>query len=82
PILDFGGLWFTVAVKEGLSEIIHLNFNDTHALVTFIWVVLCPNLSWTGGEFFVPQLKGKIPFCRGQMLAVQTRILAHCGVEI
>ncbi|KAJ7888160.1 hypothetical protein B0H14DRAFT_2337331, partial [Mycena olivaceomarginata] len=82
PILDFGGLWFTVAVKEGSSEIIHLDFNNTHALVAFIWVVLRPNLLWTRGEFCMPQLKSKIPFCGGQMIAAQTRILAHCGVKV
>jgi hypothetical protein len=82
PVLDFGGLWFCVAVKEGCSEIIHLDFNDTHALVAIIWVVSRENSSWTGGEFSVPQLDGKIPFSGGQMIAVRTRILAHCGAQI
>ncbi|KAJ7334636.1 hypothetical protein DFH08DRAFT_813709 [Mycena albidolilacea] len=29
-----------------------------------------------------PQLEGKIPFCGGQMIAAQTRVLAHCGVKV
>ncbi|KAJ7328890.1 hypothetical protein DFH08DRAFT_751493 [Mycena albidolilacea] len=82
PVLDFGGLWFCVAVKEGCSEIIHLDFNDTHTLVAIIWVVSRENSSWTGGEFSVPQLGGKIPFSGGQMIAARTRILAHCGAQI
>ncbi|KAJ7814762.1 hypothetical protein B0H14DRAFT_3746961 [Mycena olivaceomarginata] len=82
PALDFGGLWFMVAVKEGSSEIIHLDFNDTHALVAFIWVISPPNSLWTGGEFCAPQLGGKIPFRPGQMIAARTRILAHCGATV
>ncbi|KAJ7685268.1 hypothetical protein DFH06DRAFT_1028808 [Mycena polygramma] len=82
PALDFGGLFFVVAVKEGSSEFIHIDFNDPLALVTLIWVVSRPGSTWTGGEFCAPQLKGKVSFRGGQMLAVRTRLLAHCGATV
>jgi hypothetical protein len=66
-------LFFCVAVKEGSSEFIHIDFNHPLSLVTLIWVVSRPNSTWTGGEFCTPQLKGKISFRGGQMLAVRRK---------
>lgn len=71
-----------MAVKEGSSEFVHIDFNDPLALVTLVFVVSRPGSIWTGGEFCVPQLQKKIPFGPGQMLAVRTRALAHCGAQV
>ena len=75
-ILD--GAFFTVAVKEGSSELIHLNFNDDLNGIT--WIVPLDN--WKGGKLCVSQLGMKIPICPGQMLGAMTRILAHCSASV
>jgi hypothetical protein len=78
PALDFGGVFFTVAVKEGSSEIIHLDFNDDKDNVS--WIV--PFGDWKGGEFCVPQLNQKVPIRPGQVIAAMTRNLAHCSAPV
>jgi len=78
PALDFGGSFFIVAVKEGSSEILHINFNDDPNSVS--WVI--PLGDWTGGEFCLPQLGVKIPVRPGQALAGMTKILVHCTTPI
>ena len=78
PALQFGGAFFTVAAKEGSSEIIHLDFNDDPNGVS--WVV--PLGDWEGGEFCLPQLGIKIPIQSGQILGAMTRILAHCSAPV
>ena len=75
PALDFGGVFFTVAVKEGSSEIVHLDFNDHPDNIA--WIV--PLGDWEGGEFCVPQLGIKVPLHAGQVIAAMTRNLAHCS---
>jgi hypothetical protein len=67
-----------VAIKEGSSEILHLDFNDDEHSVS--WVV--PVGDWTGGEFCLPQLGVKIPVRPGQVLAVMTKTLVHCTAPI
>ncbi|KAF8193031.1 hypothetical protein BJ912DRAFT_848635, partial [Pholiota molesta] len=57
PALDFNGAFFTVAVKEGLSEIVYIDINDD--LYGITWVV--PLGYWTGGKFCASQLSIKIP---------------------
>lgn len=78
PALDFGGSFFIVAVKEGSSEILHIDFNDDPNCVS--WVILLGD--WTGGEFCLPQLGVRIPVRPGQALAVMTKILVHCTTPI
>lgn len=78
PALDFGGAFFTVAVKEGTSERVHLDFNDDEDGVS--WVI--PLGEWEGGEFCVPQLNEKIPICAGQALAGMVRILVHSSAPV
>ncbi|KAJ7128179.1 hypothetical protein C8R43DRAFT_957662 [Mycena crocata] len=82
PALDLGGVFYSCAMKEGSSEFVHIDFNDPLALLTLIYVVSQPGRVWTGGEFCVPQLNIKTPFRGGQMLAVRTRLLAHCGATV
>ena len=78
PALQFGGAFFTVAVKEGSSEEIHLDFNDDPNGIS--WVV--PLGDWEGGEFCLPQFGIKIPIRSGQILGAMTRILAHCSAPV
>lgn len=76
PYLDFDGAFFTVAIKEGSSEIFHLDWNDDkHGGIT--WII--PLDVWEGGEFCAPQLGYKVPISAGQVLAAQTRRVVHCG---
>lgn len=76
--VDFGGAFFTLAMKEGSSERLHIDFNDhPHSLT---WLV--PFGDWTGRDFVVPQLGEVVPVRPGQMLGVMTRILLHCGTPI
>lgn len=78
PGLDFKGVFFTVAVKEGSSEYFHIDFNDYKDGIT--WVV--PLGDWEGGELCLPQLGIKIPICAGQALGVMSGVLAHCSAPI
>ncbi|KAK6977634.1 hypothetical protein R3P38DRAFT_2581515 [Favolaschia claudopus] len=82
PALNFGGLFFAIAAKEGSSERIHLDFFDVHGLVTFIFIVSRRGSTWSGGDFVAPQLGGRIPFKGGQAIAVRTRSIAHAGAEV
>jgi len=50
--LILGGAFFTVAVKKGSSELIHLNLFINDDLNDITWVV--PLGDWKGGEFCVP----------------------------
>lgn len=76
--LDFLGPFFTVAVKEGSSEIIHVDVNDDKAIRTYIFCVG----DWEGGELVLPQLGIKIPIHPGQVLAVMSDTLAHCSAPL
>jgi hypothetical protein len=78
PALSFGGAFFTVAVKEGSSELLHLDFNDDPNGIS--WIV--PLGDWEGGQYCVSQLGMKIPIQSGQVLGAMTRILAHCSAPV
>ncbi|KAJ7605397.1 hypothetical protein DFH06DRAFT_1347699 [Mycena polygramma] len=82
PALDWEGVFFAAAVKEGSSELVHIDWNDAHALLTFIFVASEPGSEWEGGEFCCPQLGYKIPFRGGQVIAARTRMVAHCGATV
>ncbi|KAJ7599587.1 hypothetical protein C8J56DRAFT_770928, partial [Mycena floridula] len=66
PVLDFGPTFFTVAVKSGLSEILHLDMVDDAEDFTWIAVVR----DFTGGYFYAPQFGICIPVFPGQILGV------------
>ncbi|KAG2116857.1 hypothetical protein BD769DRAFT_1390944 [Suillus cothurnatus] len=57
PSLDFGGSVFAVTVKEGGSQLIHINWHDCHAIWAFVFAIG----DWEGGEFCAPELGIKIP---------------------
>ncbi|KAG0704745.1 hypothetical protein DFH29DRAFT_785482, partial [Suillus ampliporus] len=46
PALDFEGTFFTFAIKEGISEFIHVHWNDDLSSIT--WLILLGN--WEDGE--------------------------------
>jgi hypothetical protein len=61
-------------VKEGSSEVLHVDWNDNLNGYAIIFGVG----DYTGGEFCIPQLGYRIPLRPGAVLAVRTRLLAHC----
>ncbi|KAG1838351.1 hypothetical protein C8R48DRAFT_680129 [Suillus tomentosus] len=78
PSLDMGGPFFTIAVKESGSGVVHIDWNDDKALYAFVFAVG----DWEGGEFCVPQLGIKIPVRPGQVIAVLARVLAHFSAPV
>ncbi|KAF8573929.1 hypothetical protein K439DRAFT_1268764, partial [Ramaria rubella] len=74
PGLDFKGIFFCLAIKEGSSQIIHLDWTD-HPW-TYAWVILIGE-GWQGGELCLPQLGKKVPTRPGQVIAFTARTLAH-----
>ncbi|KAJ7837323.1 hypothetical protein B0H13DRAFT_1651620, partial [Mycena leptocephala] len=75
PNFDFLGLFTTVAVKEGTSENVHIDWGDN--LHRFAYVFTAGDYS--GGDFCTPQLGGRIAVPPGSVLAARTRLLAHCS---
>ncbi|KAJ7716675.1 hypothetical protein DFH07DRAFT_973849 [Mycena maculata] len=78
PTMDFGPVFYTMAVKEGSSERIHVDWNDN---IHKYALIFCAG-DYTGGEFCVPQLNIRIPLRPGAVLAVRTRLLAHCATLV
>lgn len=78
PSLGMGGPFFTVAVKEAGSGIIHIDWNDDRAIYAFVFAVG----DWEGGEFCAPQLGIKIPVRPGQVLAVLAQVVAHFSAPV
>ena len=78
PNLDFGGAFFTVAVKEGSSEIVHIDFNDDCKNVAFV----VPFGDFKGADLCVPQLNTRVPVSPGQVVAFNSKLLAHCSSPI
>jgi hypothetical protein len=78
PAFDMGGAFFTIAVKEGISDIIHLDLNDDPYSLT--WVI--PLGDWTGGELYCPQLGCKIPIIPGQVYGGLMGKVAHCNAPV
>ncbi|KJA16317.1 hypothetical protein HYPSUDRAFT_71417 [Hypholoma sublateritium FD-334 SS-4] len=78
PELNFGGTFFTVAVKEGSSERVHIDFNDDCKNVAFV----VPFGDFQGADLCVPQLKTRVPVLPGQVVAFNAKLLAHCSSPI
>ncbi|KIJ33794.1 hypothetical protein M422DRAFT_85478, partial [Sphaerobolus stellatus SS14] len=74
PALDFGGLCQTVAIKEGGSQIPHIDWLDHPQIYAF---VICLGPGWVGGKLVFPQLRRAIPTSPGQVIVFQARQLAH-----
>lgn len=73
PALDFDGAFFNVAIKEGGSERVHLDFNDHKKMPSWVLAVG----QWKGGMLSLPQLHANIPILGGQLLSAMTGTLAH-----
>lgn len=78
PAMDFGGLFLTMAVKEGSSEHTHIDWNESIQKYSLIF---CAG-DFRGGEFCTPQLNTRVPLQPGSVLAARTRILAHCSAPV
>jgi hypothetical protein len=77
--LDFHGAFFTVAVREGVSEIIHIDFNDGKKTITWIF----PVGYWEeGAEFVAPQLGVRVALKPGQMIGIMAGVIAHFTTPI
>ncbi|KAG2111493.1 uncharacterized protein F5147DRAFT_530838, partial [Suillus discolor] len=51
PVLDFFGAFFMFAIKEGMSEIYHVDWNNDLDSIT--WLLTLGD--WEGGELVLPQ---------------------------
>ena len=78
PSLDFKGAFFCLAIKEGGSSTLHLDFHDYKLGWAWIWCVG----DFVGGELCLPQLGIKIPLVPGQMISFMAGSLAHCSAPI
>jgi hypothetical protein len=79
PNLDLGPAFFTVAVKEGSSELFHQDWMDNNKY-DLTWITVTG--SFEGAEFVLPQLNRRIPLRPGQLLGVLTSWLLHSGLEV
>ncbi|THU89413.1 hypothetical protein K435DRAFT_579196, partial [Dendrothele bispora CBS 962.96] len=77
--LNFGGAFLCIAVKEGSSEVYHLDWNDDPDV--FAWITVVGD-GWTGRDFCLPQLNVHIPMNPGQILGALTRRLIHSGSQV
>ncbi|KAJ7903248.1 hypothetical protein B0H13DRAFT_2512242 [Mycena leptocephala] len=75
PNFDFLGLFTTIAVKEGTSENVHIDWGDNLHRFAYVFTVG----DYSGGDFCTPQLGGRIAVPPGSVLAARTRLLAHCS---
>ena len=78
PSLDFKGAFFCLAIKEGGSSMLHLDFHDYKLGWAWVWCVG----DFVEGELCLPQLGIKIPLVPGQMIAFMAWSLAHCSAPI
>jgi hypothetical protein len=71
PELDFGGVFTTVAVTNGVGDIAHMDRNDTGVT----W--LLPLGEFEGADTCFTQFSIWIPLKEGDALAFQVNFLAH-----
>lgn len=74
--LDFESAFTTIAVKEGSSSRVHIDWNDQG----ITWVL--PIGDWTGGLLEFPQLGLKLAICPGELLGFSANLLAHCSSPV
>lgn len=75
PSLDFKGAFFCLAIKDGTSERIHVDWND--GLDTITWLIALGD--WKGGMIVIIH-NGKvkrIPLHSGSMFGFMSRTLPH-----
>ncbi|KAI0044869.1 hypothetical protein FA95DRAFT_1496441 [Auriscalpium vulgare] len=72
--LDFNGACLCIAIKQGSSELIHVDFNDHERFLTCV----LPVGDAVGAHVFLPQLNQRFAVERGSMFAFKAKRLAHC----
>ena len=75
PALDLGPAICSIAIKDGSSEIWHLDFSDDPAFLTWLFVAG----KFVGGDFCSAQLGKRFPIGPGQLFAVRARYVVHCS---
>ncbi|KAG2128501.1 hypothetical protein BD769DRAFT_1288804, partial [Suillus cothurnatus] len=80
PVLDFFGAFVTFAIKEGTSEIYHVDWNDDLDSIT--WLI--PLGDWEGGELVLPQkgLERRISIQPGDVFGFMVHTLVHCTTPV
>jgi len=73
PALNLGPLCYTLAVKEGGSEICHVDPTDDKRKYA---IIICLG-EFSGGDLCLPFNGYRIPFAMGQILIFQARLLPH-----
>ena len=68
---DFESAFTTVAVKEGSSDEVHVDWNDQG----ITWVL--PIGDWEGGNMVIPRLRMELPVRSGELLGFWANLLAH-----
>jgi hypothetical protein len=76
PELDFLGAFTTVAVTNGVSNILHTDKEDGG----LTWVI--PLGDWEGGDLCIPQEGIKVALRPGDAIAFQANFIAHCNTII
>lgn len=78
PEFDFGGLFYAIAMKQGGSEICHLDMSDLPKFYCF--VILAGD--WEGGALCLPQLGRRIPTHAGQVILFLAVHWPHFAAQI
>ncbi|KAG1853094.1 hypothetical protein F4604DRAFT_1933366 [Suillus subluteus] len=75
PALDFFGAFFAFAIKEGTSEITHIDWSDDINSIT--WLIALGE--WEGGYLVLPQegLERRIPIRPGDVFGFMARTLQY-----
>jgi hypothetical protein len=76
PDLDFLGAFTTVAVTNGVSNVLHRDPGDGG----LTWVI--PIGDWDGADLCIPQAGIRVAMRPGDAVAFQANFLAHFSSEI
>lgn len=76
PHLDFLGAFTTVAVTNGVSDVLHADREDAG----LTWVI--PLGEYEGGDLCIPQYGMRIPLKPGDAIAFHANILGHHSSEL
>jgi hypothetical protein len=71
--VDFGGVFFCIALSIGHSDHVHMDNTDFRKSYAFIM----PLGDFEGGDTVLPTLGLSIPVCPGQLLAITASFLPH-----
>lgn len=78
PYLDFHGAFFAVAVKEGCSDVDHLDWADDVDNITFVTAVD----DWEGADLQFLELGLRFPLAKGDVAAGKMRKMVHSAGKI